>query len=61
MDIFRPILIVAGAIVAAIILWTVVTFVTALLFKLVTFAVFIGILYVVFLVARSALRRPSPR
>jgi hypothetical protein len=61
MNIIRPILIVAGAIVAAAILWTVITFVTALLFKLVTFAILIGILYVVFLVARSALRKPSPR
>jgi hypothetical protein len=59
MGTLRTILTIAGAIVAAVILFSIVSFVTALLFKIVTFAVFLALLYVVFLVARSALRKPS--
>lgn len=52
----RWILIIAAAIVVAVIIWNVLAFAFALVFKIVEFAILLGILYVVFLVARSAMR-----
>lgn len=52
----RWIFIIAAAIIVAVIIWHVIAFVTAIAFKIVEIAVLAGILYVVFLIARSALR-----
>jgi hypothetical protein len=52
----RWILIIAAAIVVAWILWTVVTFALSIAFKVVEIAVLAAILYVVYLVVRSAMR-----
>ena len=52
----RWILIIAAAIIVAWVLWTVITFTLSIAFKIVEIAVLAAILYVVFLVVRSALR-----
>jgi hypothetical protein len=52
----RLVFIIALAIVAAVVLWQVVTFVTAVLFKLVLVAILAAIVYVGFLLLRSSLR-----
>lgn len=50
----RWILIIAAAIVVAVILWNVIAFAVSIAFKVVEIAVLAAILYVVYLVARSA-------
>ena len=59
MDTLRTLVIIAGAIVAALIVWKIVTFVTGLLFMIVSVAVVVALIVGVFYVARSALRKPA--
>ena len=56
MSILRTVLVVAAAIVLAILALNVIAFVTGLIMKVVMLALFVAAIYVVFLVARSALR-----
>ena len=57
----RMIMVIALAIVLAAVAIKILAIVTAIIFKLVTLALFVGVLYVLFLIARSALRDRNRR
>ncbi|MGH2442794.1 MAG: hypothetical protein ACRDFX_06485 [Chloroflexota bacterium] len=52
----KVILIIAAAIVAAILIWQIVAFVTSITIHIIEFVILAIVVYAVFLVARSALR-----
>ncbi len=53
----RTILLVAAAIVVALLAWAILQFLTAIVIKIISFAIFLAIVYAVFLFARSTIRR----
>lgn len=52
----RVIALIVGAIVVALLAWSLVAFLTGIIFQIIKFALLLAVLYVVFLFARSALR-----
>ena len=59
MDTVRVVFIAAGAIVAAIIIWWIIAIVTSVLFTIIKFAFLVAVVYVLFLIARSSVRKRS--